>query len=188
MRPCSGASRRPADAIRCARKVRRCSTASGSSGAALGEIRARADVTIDTTELVPRELRDQIRDRYFNESLARTLAITVSSFGFKYDLPADADIVMDVRFLPNPYYDPCAATIHRPRRAGPRVRARATPRPTAFLSRWLPLLETVVPGYIMEGKHHLAIALGLHGRHAPQRRTRRDDRGVPARAAATASP
>lgn len=133
-----------------------------SERAALGEIRARADVIIDTTSLVPRELRDRIRDRYFNESLARTLAITVSSFGFKYGLPIDADIVMDVRFLPNPYYDPNLRTytgLDEPVREYVLGNAETE----AFLSRWLPLLETVVPGYIMEGKHHLAIAVGCTG-------------------------
>jgi UPF0042 nucleotide-binding protein len=130
--------------------------------AALNEIRARADVIIDTSALVPRELRDQIRDRFFNESLARTLAITLSSFGFKYGLPIDADIVMDVRFLPNPYYDPALrgfTGLDEPVREFVLGNAETE----AFLSRWLPLLETVVPGYIMEGKHHLAIAVGCTG-------------------------
>jgi UPF0042 nucleotide-binding protein len=130
--------------------------------AALGEIRARADVVIDTSALVPRELRDQIRERFFSESLARTLAITVSSFGFKYGLPIDADIVMDVRFLPNPYYDPELRPftgLDEPVREFVLGNAETE----AFLSRWLPLLETVVPGYIMEGKHHLAIAVGCTG-------------------------
>ena len=129
---------------------------------ALGEIRARADVIIDTSATVPRELRDQIRDRFFNESLASTLAITVSSFGFKYGLPIDADIVMDVRFLPNPYYDPelrPLTGLDEPVREFVLGNAETE----AFLSRWLPLLETVVPGYIMEGKHHLAIAVGCTG-------------------------
>ena len=129
---------------------------------ALGEIRARADVIIDTSALLPRELRDEIRDRYFNESLARTLAITVSSFGFKYGLPVDADIVMDVRFLPNPYYDPelrPLTGLDEPVREYVLGNAETE----AFLSRWFPLLETVVPGYIMEGKHHLAIAVGCTG-------------------------
>lgn len=129
---------------------------------ALGEIRARADVIVDTTELVPRELRDQIRDRYFNESLATTLAITMVSFGFKYGLPKDADIIMDVRFLPNPYYNPDMRQLtglDEPVREFVLGNAETE----AFLSRWFPLLETVVPGYIMEGKHHLAIGVGCTG-------------------------
>lgn len=128
----------------------------------LDEIRARADVIIDTSALVPRELRDEIRNRYFNESLASTLAITVTSFGFKYGLPVDADLVMDVRFLPNPYYDlelRSLTGLDEP--VSEFVLGHAETE--AFLSRWLPLLETVVPGYIMEGKHHLAITIGCTG-------------------------
>ena len=129
---------------------------------ALGVIRESADVVIDTTSLKPRDLRDQIRDRFFSGPLAATLSITLTSFGFKYGLPTDADIVMDVRFLPNPYYDP----ILRPQ-SGLEALVRdfvlGSPETVAFLERWLPLLETVVPGYISEGKNHLAIALGCTG-------------------------
>ena len=129
---------------------------------ALGMIRESADVVIDTTLLKPRDLRDQIRDRFFSGPLAATLSITLTSFGFKYGLPTDADIVMDVRFLPNPYYD----QILRPLsglEAPVRDFVLGSPETVAFLERWLPLLETVVPGYISEGKNHLAIALGCTG-------------------------
>lgn len=129
---------------------------------ALGLIRESADVVIDTSSLKPRDLRDRIRDRFFSGSLAATLSITLTSFGFKYGLPSDADIVMDVRFLPNPYYDP----VLRPF-SGLDAQVRdfvvGSPETGAFLERWLPLLETVVPGYISEGKNHLAIALGCTG-------------------------
>lgn len=129
---------------------------------ALGEIRARADVVVDTSSLKPRDLREQIRARFFSDSPESSLAITVSSFGFKYGLPADADIMMDVRFLPNPYYDSVMRT-----QTGLDQQVRefvlGKPETTAFLDRWLPLLETVVPGYVAEGKHHLAIAVGCTG-------------------------
>ena len=128
----------------------------------LGEIRARADVVIDTSELRPQELRQTIRDRFTSESPESTLAVSISSFGFKYGTPSDADIIMDVRFLPNPYYDPelrpltglDAPVIDY-------VLGKA--ETSAFLERWLPLLDAVVPGYVMEGKHHLSIALGCTG-------------------------
>ena len=128
----------------------------------LGEIRARADIVIDTSDMRPQELRQAIRNRFFADSVASTLAITVSSFGFKYGAPADADIVMDVRFLPNPHYDPSL----RPFTgldAPVRDFVLGKPETAAFLNRWLPLLEDVVPGYVMEGKHHLSIALGCTG-------------------------
>lgn len=129
---------------------------------ALGAIRARADVVIDTTSLKPRELREQIRERFFSESLVQTLSIMVTSFGFKYGLPIDADIVMDVRFLPNPYYDPELRKFTG-LDAPVREFVLGNPETGAFMERWLPLLATVVPGYIQEGKHHLAVAIGCTG-------------------------
>lgn len=129
---------------------------------AMGEIRARADIVIDTSDMRPQELRQAIRDRFVTDSVAATLSITVSSFGFKYGSPTDADIVMDVRFLPNPHYDPEL----RPFTgldAPVREFVLGKPETTTFLERWFALLEDVVPGYVMEGKHHLSIAVGCTG-------------------------
>ena len=129
---------------------------------ALEEIRSRADIVIDTTDLRPADLRSEIRDRFLAESKASTLSITVYSFGFKYGPPADADIIMDVRFLPNPHYD----SLLRPFTgldAPVREFVLSKPETSTFLDRWLPLLDDVVPGYVLEGKHHLAIALGCTG-------------------------
>jgi UPF0042 nucleotide-binding protein len=129
---------------------------------ALEEIRERADIVIDTSDLRPADLRSEIRDRFLTESMASTLSVTVYSFGFKYGAPEDADIVMDVRFLPNPHYDPelrPLTGLDRP----VRDYVLTKPETGAFLHRWLPLLDEVVPGYVLEGKHHLAIALGCTG-------------------------
>jgi UPF0042 nucleotide-binding protein len=116
---------------------------------------------IDTTELRPQDLRQAIRGR-FTESLSQALAITVSSFGFKHSVPSDADIVMDVRFLPNPHYDPnlrLLTGLDEP--VSEFVLGR--PETKEFLSRWFALLDVLIPGYVMEGKHHLSIALGCTG-------------------------
>lgn len=129
---------------------------------ALHAIRARADVVIDTSSLKPRELREQIRERFFSESLVQTLSIMVTSFGFKYGLPIDADIVMDVRFLPNPYYDP-ELRVYTGLDQPVREFVLHNVETAEFLDRWLPLLATVVPGYIQEGKHHLSVAIGCTG-------------------------
>ena len=91
------------------------------------------------------------------------LTVTVSSFGFKYGLPIDADIVMDVRFLPNPFYIERLRTktgLDRPVRA---LRARTSPRPTVFLDRWFALLDLLLPNFVAEGKTQLNIALGCTG-------------------------
>jgi RNase adapter protein RapZ len=129
---------------------------------ALDEIRSRADIVVDTSDLRPADLRAEIRDRFLAENMTSTLSITVYSFGFKYGVPGDADIVMDVRFLPNPHYDP----LLRPFTgldAPVREFVLSKPETMTFLDRWLPLIDDVVPGYVLEGKHHLAIALGCTG-------------------------
>jgi len=133
----------------------------GAERAVLEQVRDRADIVIDTSELRPQDLRQAIRER-FSESLTGELAITVYSFGFKHSIPADADIVMDVRFLPNPHYNPelrPLTGLDEP----VRTYVMNHPETVDFLRRWLDLLDTVVPGYVMEGKHHLSIALGCTG-------------------------
>lgn len=129
---------------------------------ALTTIRARADVIIDTSDLKPRELRAAIKDRFFTGETARALAITVTSFGFKYGLPIDADIVMDVRFLPNPFYNPDLRDLTG---LDDPVREFVLGRDETgdFLQRWLDLLKVLMPGYLIEGKSHLMIALGCTG-------------------------
>ena len=70
------------------------------------DLRDEADYVINTTEMLPQKLRTTIRSLFGTGSERRGLAVTVYSFGFKHGAPIDADLVMDVRFLPNPYYDP----------------------------------------------------------------------------------
>ncbi|HET6498204.1 MAG TPA: RNase adapter RapZ [Coriobacteriia bacterium] len=129
---------------------------------ALADIRERADFIIDTSELKPAELGLVIRERFLMGSLADSLGVTVVSFGFKYGVPSDADIVMDVRFLPNPYYN--TALRERTGLEEP-VRRFVLERPETheFIEKWYGLLQTVVPGYLIEGKTHLVIALGCTG-------------------------
>ncbi len=128
---------------------------------ALSVIKARADIIIDTSKLKPADLRRVLRDRYA-ENLSSTLSISVISFGFKHSMPVDADIVMDVRFLPNPYY-----IVRLRDRTGLErtVRDYVLERDETqeFLSRWFSLLDQIVPGYIEEGKQHLTIAMGCTG-------------------------
>jgi UPF0042 nucleotide-binding protein len=129
---------------------------------ALDEIRKRADVVIDTSHLRPTELRQEIRERFVTDTMASALSITVYSFGFKYGAPADADIVMDVRFLPNPFY---IARLRHKTGLESVVRRFVLDREETkrFIDGWLPLLRDLLPGYMIEGKHHLSIALGCTG-------------------------
>lgn len=129
---------------------------------ALADIRMRADLIIDTSKLKPGELRTAIRERFFTGSLASSLAITIVSFGFKYGIPTDADIVMDVRFLPNPYYQKALRELtglEEPVRQFVLEREETV----EFLEKWFDLLEMLAPSYLMEGKTHLVVALGCTG-------------------------
>ena len=128
----------------------------------LAAVRERADLIIDTSEMLPAQLREAIRRRFLSESMKDWLAVTVSSFGFKYGLPIDADIVMDVRFLPNPFY---VAKLRHRTGLEPAVKKFVMDRSETrlFLDRWLPLLQDLLPNYLIEGKHHLSIALGCTG-------------------------
>lgn len=131
---------------------------------ALRPIRERADLIIDTAGMRPSELRHRILDEFIAEPLAQMMSVTVSSFGFKYGLPADADIVMDVRFLPNPYYN---AEMRDLTGMDESVRHFVLGRDETadFLRNWFALLDTVMPGYLVEGKSHLSIGIGCTGGH-----------------------
>lgn len=125
-------------------------------------VRERADLIIDTSDMRPQELRALIREKFVAAGREGELTVTISSFGFKYGVPFEADIVMDVRFLPNPYYDPRL----RPKTGLDRaVRTFVLERPETdlFLERWFALLELLLPNYLSEGKSHLNIALGCTG-------------------------
>ena len=125
-------------------------------------LRARADLIIDTSELRPQELRALIREKFVMEARQDQLTVTVSSFGFKYGVPIDADIVMDVRFLPNPFYIErlrAKTGLERPVRAFVLDKEETT----IFIERWFALLELLLPNYLSEGKTQLNIALGCTG-------------------------
>jgi UPF0042 nucleotide-binding protein len=128
----------------------------------LAKVRASADLILDTSDLLPAQLREAIRRRFLSDSLKDSLSVTVGSFGFKYGLPIDADIVMDVRFLPNPFY---VARLRHKTGLDASVRKFVLDRVETqrFLDGWLPLLRDLMPSYLVEGKHHLSIALGCTG-------------------------
>lgn len=130
--------------------------------ALLFSLRSCADDVINTTELLPMQLRSRIRELFSSNSEREGLAVTVYSFGFKHGAADDADIVMDVRFLPNPYYDPTLRPLtglDAPVRDFVMFRDETA----AFLDKWKGLLDVVMPGYVKEGKQQLAIAVGCTG-------------------------
>lgn len=129
--------------------------------ALLSDLKSQADVVIDTTELTPRNLRVRIDD-YFGDGQTNSFFVEVMSFGFKYGLPLDADIVMDARFLPNPFYLP--ELKHLTGNDQP-VQDYVMQSQLAkdFYSHLKALLKVALPGYIQEGKSSLTIAIGCTG-------------------------
>jgi UPF0042 nucleotide-binding protein len=128
----------------------------------LDVMRQRAELIIDTSDMRPQELRARIREAFVAGGHEDQLFVTVSSFGFKYGAPIDADIIMDVRFLPNPHY----IDRLRPKTGLDRpVRTFVLDKPEAdqFIARWFSMLEFLLPNYLTEGKTHLNIALGCTG-------------------------
>ncbi|MBU6428076.1 MAG: RNase adapter RapZ [Cyanobacteria bacterium REEB65] len=129
----------------------------------LAEVRARASAVVDTSELSARQLRDKLLATFIlPEQADASMQIAVTSFGYKFGAPTDADLVFDVRFLPNPHYDP----VLRPFSGmEPQVQQFVLTHPVTkeFLARFLDLVEFLVPHYRQEGKTHLAIAIGCTG-------------------------
>jgi UPF0042 nucleotide-binding protein len=127
----------------------------------LEEIRGLAGIVIDSTDFSPRRLAGHIGE-LFAEAGRLTPLISVCSFGFKYGLPLDADLVADVRFLPNPYYiaELKPQTGHQPAVRDFVLKQEVT---REFLRRYLQLLRFLLPQYHKEGKRHLLLAVGCTG-------------------------
>ena len=135
-------------------------------------LRELADVVIDSTDLKAHMLRRKIADEMLPRAPTSKLSVIFESFGFKHGPARDADIIFDVRFLPNPHYEPGAAAAHRPRPAGRRLRrARRAPRRAAHAHRaaaGLPAAAVHQRGQGAPGDRHR-----LHGRAPPLGRDRR---------------
>lgn len=127
----------------------------------MAPIRRLADVVIDTTKFNIHELRQFVIDRFQNPD-RRPMVVSVVSFGFRYGIPADADLVFDVRFLPNPHFVPRLRAFSG---KDPRVARyiRSFPQTGEFLRRIESLLSYLIPHYIREGKSYLTVALGCTG-------------------------
>ncbi|OJG80892.1 ATP-binding protein [Enterococcus ratti] len=129
--------------------------------AILNDLKTQASVIIDTTPLTPRQLREKI-NQTFKTKEDQGFRIEFVSFGFKYGLPIDGDIVMDVRFLPNPHY----ISELRPLTGKDQPvydYVMSFEETESFYQKFLDLLQTVLPGYIKEGKSSLTVAIGCTG-------------------------
>lgn len=128
----------------------------------LRSIKNRADVVIDTSSFKPAELRRRLQKIYSELSEQQLMEVHVFSFGFKYGMPVEADLIIDVRFLPNPFYDPEMRNLTG---LDEKVSTFVLERPEtkAFLKAWYDLLSAVMPGYVTEGKSQLSIGVGCTG-------------------------
>jgi UPF0042 nucleotide-binding protein len=128
----------------------------------LGPLRERADIVMDTGDLTGGMLRRRIAEEMLGKDGTSKLALTLLTFGFKNGPPRDADLTLDVRFLPNPHY----IDELRPLTgldAAVRDYVESGTQAGEFYGRLLPLLEFLVPAYVAEGKSHLTIAIGCTG-------------------------
>jgi RNase adapter protein RapZ len=133
-----------------------------SERAVLDPMKAKADVVIDSTGLKPHMLRRRIADEFLPRVPASKLAVSLESFGFKHGPARDADMVLDVRFLPNPHYEPDLRPLtgHDQRVVDYVGRDGQLEE---FYGRLEPLLDFLLPQYVTEGKAHLTIAIGCTG-------------------------
>jgi UPF0042 nucleotide-binding protein len=128
----------------------------------LAPLRERADVVMDTSDLTGAELRRRIAEDLLGREESGKLALTLLTFGFKNGPPRDADLTLDVRFLPNPHYDEALRPLTGID-AAVRAYVESGTQAGEFYGRLLPLLEFLVPAYVAEGKSHLTIAVGCTG-------------------------
>jgi RNase adapter protein RapZ len=128
----------------------------------LAPLRERADMVMDTSDLTGGMLRRRIGDEMLDGHESGKMALTLLTFGFKNGPPRDADLTLDVRFLPNPHYvDDLRPLTGLDKRV--REYVEAGTQAGEFYGRLLPLLEFLVPAYVAEGKSHLTIAVGCTG-------------------------
>ena len=128
----------------------------------LAFLKKQANVILDTSMLLTKELRQELEKIYMEDGTYDNLFVTVMSFGFKYGIPADADLVFDVRFLPNPYY----VEILRPKTGDEKeIQDYVKQGGTAdiFLGKLYDMLDFLIPNYVLEGKNQLVIGIGCTG-------------------------
>lgn len=128
----------------------------------LAELKSSADYIIDTSTLLIRDLKQELERIFLNEEGYCNFYLTFVSFGFKYGIPTDADLVFDVRFLPNPFYieelKPLTGND-----AEVYDYVMGFPNANVFLDKLKQMLDFLIPNYIIEGKNQLVIAIGCTG-------------------------
>ncbi|MFI3214189.1 MAG: RNase adapter RapZ [Eubacteriales bacterium] len=125
-------------------------------------MKKKADYVFDTSKLLTRELKEELYRIFVNQEEYNNLMINIVSFGFKYGIPGDADLVFDVRFLPNPFY--IEELKHITGNEKPvQDYVMSFDESGEFLVKLIDMLSFLIPGYITEGKHQLVVAIGCTG-------------------------
>lgn len=128
----------------------------------LEPVRKRADYVIDTSFLLTRELQNRLKDIFENHGSFKNLNVTVMTFGFKNGVPQEADFVFDVRFLPNPHYDP----VLRPHTGNEKIiqdYVLNNPEAEEFLDKLFAMFRFLIPQFMKAEKNQLVIAVGCTG-------------------------
>lgn len=125
-------------------------------------LRKKADMIIDTSNLLTRELKSELDKIFVQNENYQSFIVTTMSFGFKYGIPRDADLVFDVRFLPNPYYD-----LRLRPQTGHDTEVQEyvmdCEEAAEFMNKLTDMIEFLIPNYIKEGKNQLVVAIGCTG-------------------------
>ncbi|MEG1780256.1 MAG: RNase adapter RapZ [Clostridium sp.] len=125
-------------------------------------LKKRADYILDTSQLLTKDLRTELEKIFISDEKYCNLFVTLLSFGFKYGIPGDADLVFDVRFLPNPYYEEDLRT-HTGNEKEVQNYVLQGGTAEAFLEKLYDMIEFLLPHYVKEGKNQLVIAIGCTG-------------------------
>ena len=128
----------------------------------LGFLKNQADEILDTSKMLTKELRQELERIFLEDKNYSNLFVTVLSFGFKYGIPADADLVFDVRFLPNPFYVE-GLRFKTGEDAEIQEYVMQGGIGSAFLEKLYDLLDFLIPNYVLEGKNQLVIGIGCTG-------------------------
>ncbi|MBD5533816.1 MAG: RNase adapter RapZ [Lachnospiraceae bacterium] len=130
--------------------------------AILKPIREISDYVIDTSKLLTRELKEELDRIFIGNEAYNSLIVSILSFGFKYGIPADADLVFDVRFLPNPFYiDELKHQTGQDQAVQDYV--KSFPETEEFMEKLTDMIRFLIPNYVKEGKYQLVIAIGCTG-------------------------
>jgi len=128
----------------------------------LSEVKARANYIVDSSNMLPRQLKETLNKLIVQDKDFNSMMISILSFGFKYGLPGDSDLVFDVRFIPNPFY--IAELKELTGRDEPvRDYVMGHDVTKTFFQKWIDLITFLIPHYVEEGKNQLVISIGCTG-------------------------